>query len=45
MVVYLLHGHFLPEDRLAELMRELFGVSVVPRNHRPDEPLLRPSAE
>jgi transposase len=30
IVVYLLHGHFLPEDRLAELMRELFGVSVVP---------------
>ncbi|HEX4615079.1 MAG TPA: IS66 family transposase [Stellaceae bacterium] len=29
-VVYLLHGHFLPEDRLAELMRDLFGVSVVP---------------
>jgi transposase len=30
IVVYLLHGHFLPEDRLAELMRDLFGVSVVP---------------
>jgi len=30
MVVYLLHGHFLPEDRLAELMRDLFSVSVVP---------------
>ncbi len=30
MVVYLLHGHFLPEDRLAELMRDLFGVSLVP---------------
>ncbi len=30
MVVYLLHGHFLPEDRLAELMHDLFGVSVVP---------------
>jgi transposase len=30
MVVYLLHGHFLPEDRLAELMRDLFGVGVVP---------------
>jgi transposase len=29
MVVYLLHSHFLPEDRLAELMRELFGVSLV----------------
>jgi transposase len=29
-VVYLLHGHFLPEDRLAELMRDLFGVSLVP---------------
>ncbi len=29
-VLYLLHGHFLPEDRLAELMRDLFGVSVVP---------------
>src|SRR5580704_4485653 len=29
-VVYLLHGHFLPEDRLAELMRDLFGVGVVP---------------
>jgi transposase len=30
MVVYLLHGHFLPEDRLAELMRDLFSVSLVP---------------
>jgi transposase len=30
MVVYLLHGHFLPEDRLAELMRDLFGVRLVP---------------
>ena len=29
MVVYLLHGQFLPEDRLAELMRDLFGVSLV----------------
>ena len=29
-VVYLLHGHFLPEDRLAELMRDLFSVSLVP---------------
>jgi transposase len=30
VVVYLLHGHFLPEDRLAELMRDLFGASLVP---------------
>jgi transposase len=30
VVVYLLHSHFLPEDRLAELMRDLFGVSLVP---------------
>jgi transposase len=30
MVVYLLHGHFVPEDRLACLMRDLFGVGVVP---------------
>jgi transposase len=30
IVVYLLHGHFLPEDRLAELMHDLFGVSLVP---------------
>jgi len=29
-VVYLLQGHFLPEDRLAQLMRDLFGVSLVP---------------
>jgi transposase len=29
-VVYLLHGHFLPEDRLAELMGDLFGVRLVP---------------
>src|SRR5216684_8444075 len=29
-VVYLLQGHFVPEDRLAELMRDLFGVSLVP---------------
>ena len=30
VVVYLLHGHFLPEDRLAELMHDLFGVNLVP---------------
>jgi len=30
MVIYLLHGHFLPEDRLAAVMRDLFGVSLVP---------------
>ena len=30
MVVYLLHGQFLPEDRLAEVMRDLFGVRLVP---------------
>ncbi len=30
LVVYLLHGHFLPEDRLAELMCDLFGVNLVP---------------
>jgi transposase len=30
IAVYLLHGHFLPEDRLAELMRDLFGVRLVP---------------
>lgn len=30
VVVYLQHGHFLPEDRLAELMHDLFGVSLVP---------------
>lgn len=30
IVVYLLHGHFLPEDRLAEVMHDLFGVSLVP---------------
>jgi transposase len=29
-VVYLLQGQFLPEDRLAEVMRDLFGVSLVP---------------
>jgi len=29
-VVYLLHGHFLPEDRLADVMRDLFGVRLVP---------------
>ena len=27
-VVYLLHYHFLPEDRLAQLMSDLFGVSL-----------------
>jgi transposase len=27
--VYLLHGHFVPEDRLAELMRDLFGMRLV----------------
>ncbi len=30
IVVYLLHGHFLPEDRLADLMHDLFGVKLVP---------------
>jgi transposase len=29
-VVYLLNYHFLPEDRLAELMSDLFGLSLVP---------------
>jgi len=29
MVVYLLHYQFLPEDRLAEAMAELFGVPLV----------------
>ena len=30
MVVYLLHFQLLPEDRLAELMADLFGVALVP---------------
>ncbi len=30
MVVYLLHFQLLPEDRLAELMAELFGVKLAP---------------
>ena len=29
-VVYLLNYHFLPEDRLAELMSDLFGLKLVP---------------
>jgi transposase len=29
IVVYLLHAQFLPEDRLAEAMADLFGVSLV----------------
>src|SRR5215470_3525648 len=29
-VVYLLNYHFLPEDRLAELMSDLFGLTMVP---------------
>lgn len=29
VVVYLLHAQFLPEDRLAETMADLFGVSLV----------------
>lgn len=28
VVFYLYHWHFLPEDRLAELLREVFGVDV-----------------
>ena len=28
LVVYLQHWHFIPEDRLAELMREVFGVEL-----------------
>lgn len=30
VVVYLLHGHFLTEDRLAQVMHDVFGVSLVP---------------
>ncbi len=30
MAVYLRHFHLLPEDRLAELMGDLFGVKLVP---------------
>ena len=29
-VVYLLNYHFLPEDRLAELLTDLFGLKLVP---------------
>jgi len=29
VAVYLLHGQFVPEDRVAELMRDLFGVRLV----------------
>jgi len=29
IVVYLLHYHLLPGDRLAELMAALFGVKLV----------------
>ena len=29
-VVYLLNYHFLPEDRLAELLSDLFGLKMVP---------------
>jgi len=28
LVVYLQHWHFIPEDRLAELMRDVFGVDL-----------------
>jgi transposase len=28
MVVYLLHWHFIPEDRLAELMKDMFDVGL-----------------
>ena len=30
MVVYLLHYQLLPEDRLAGLMKDLFGVALAP---------------
>jgi len=30
MVIYLLHFQLLPEDRLADLMADLFGVALVP---------------
>lgn len=29
IAVYLLHGQFVPEDRVTEVMRDLFGVSLV----------------
>ena len=29
-MVYLLNYHFLPEDRLAELLTDLFGLKLVP---------------
>ena len=32
--VYLAHTQFLPEDRLAKLMRDLFGVKLVPASTR-----------
>ena len=28
LVVYLQHWHFIPEDRLAELMKDVFGVNL-----------------
>ena len=42
-VVYLLNYHFLPEDRLAELVSDLFGLKLVPATIARDEHSLRRS--
>ena len=43
MVVYLSHYQLLPEDRLAELMADLFAVALVPGDRRADGPKPRPA--
>ena len=40
-VIYLLHYQLLPEDRLVELMADLFGVKLRRRDDRQNEPDLR----
>jgi transposase len=35
LVTYLLHYQLLPEDRLVELMTDLFSIRLARRDHRP----------
>jgi hypothetical protein len=42
--IYLLHGHFVPQDRVAEVMGDLFGVRLEPPDHCSNEPQLGPAS-
>jgi hypothetical protein len=44
-VVHLLNYHFLPQDRFAELLTDLFGLKAGSSDHRPDEHRVRRFAQ